>query len=710
VPHSPFDLPDRLAAKRRPELIAEDERRFAAIRSALDRSLAELEARLDRVRRGDDRHGQGALERDLEVHRLGGRIRALRRYGLDLCLGRMVREGQPHPTYIGRLALADEAGEPLLVDWRAPAAAPFFAATRAQPLGVRSRRRYRWTDGRITDYWDEAFVDGDPGATLDAESAFIASLGASRSPRMRDVLGTIQADQDAIIRADAHGALVVDGGPGTGKTVVALHRTAYLLYADPRVSRSRGGALLIGPHRPYLAYIEDVLPGLGEEGVRTATIEDLVAEGAGAVPERDPAVAALKADGELERAIEALVRERERPPAEPLDLETPWGVLRIRAADWTEAFDAVPAGLPHDEGREEIREALSEILGERIREVDEDATPDAVRRLLDRDEDLAEALDRSWPVLDPVALVAGLWSSPALLRRAAPWLDEAEVERLQRAEPRAWTDADLPLLDAARQRIGDPDALRRRSDRAAALVAEREARAAVAEDLIAADDSDLRLMTMLRGADAWNSLLEPDEAEPADRLQGPFAHLVVDEAQELTDAQWRMLRRRCPSGSLTIVGDRAQARRGFAERWEERLGRLGFREVRVAGLTVNYRTPAEVMAVAEPAIRAALPDANVPAAIRSSGVPVRRGARSELDGILADWLAANADGVAAVIGEPAFVPPPRVLSLAPELAKGLEFDLVVLVDPGAWGEGIPGAVDRYVAMTRSTRELVVLQR
>ncbi len=199
----------------------------------------------------------------------------------------------PSLVYVGRLGLADAEGRRLLVDWRSPAAEPFFAATHAQPMGLVSRRRYRWTLGRVTDYWDEVFTaEGlDGHAALDDQSAFIASLGASRSPRMRDVLATIQADQDAIVRAPSRGPLVVDGGPGTGKTVVALHRAAYLLYEDPRLGHHRGGLLFVGPHEPYLAYVSDVLPSLGEEGVRTCTLRDLVPEGATAVPERDPEVA-----------------------------------------------------------------------------------------------------------------------------------------------------------------------------------------------------------------------------------------------------------------------------------------------------------------------------------------------------------------------------------------------------------------------------------
>ena len=483
-----FDLPPHLVAKADPRFIGHDERHLEAVAANLARSIADLSTRRDAALAAPGGIGQAAMDRDIEVHRLTARLAVLRRFGADVCLGHILEKDGTTPTYIGRLGLTDAGGRQLLVDWRSPAAEPFFAATHANPLGLARRRRYRWSGARITDYWDEAFTAealAESGA-LDDQSAFIASLGSSRSSRMRDVLGTIQADQDAVIRAGSRGALVVDGGPGTGKTVVALHRSAYLLYSDPQLSRGRGGVLFVGPHQPYLDYVSDILPGLGEDGVATCTLRELVPEGASAVEEPDPSVAGLKASARLVGAVERAVRYHEQPPAQTTLIRTPWTDVELHPEEWADAFDVVEQGTSHNDAREQVRDELVTML---LGKLAEEAPEALLRRALRSNEDLHRALGSAWPVLDAAGVIADLWSVPSYLRLCAPWLQPTEIAALQRTDPRAWTVADLPLLDAARQRIGDPDASRRRQRNDAVLAAQRELRERVMDDLIAADDS-----------------------------------------------------------------------------------------------------------------------------------------------------------------------------------------------------------------------------
>ncbi|MET0418303.1 MAG: RNA polymerase recycling motor ATPase HelR, partial [Actinoplanes sp.] len=589
---SAFNLPTSLSAKADPTLIAADEVHFAAIAESIEQSIANLSERLESTRKAPAGKGRQAVDRDQEVRRLTARLRTLRRFSLDVCLGRMVGADGQEPVYVGRLGLTDSNGRRLVVDWRSPAAEPFFAATHAHPQGLASRRRYRWTHGRISDYWDEVFTpDGLEGhAALDDQSAFIASLGSSREARMRDVLGTIQADQDAIIRAGSRGALVVDGGPGTGKTVVALHRTAYLLYSDPRLNHRRGGVLFVGPHQPYLAYVADVLPNLGEDDVQTCTLRDLVAEGAAATVEADPEVARLKSSADMVRAVETAVRFYEEPPTRAT---TTSDGIRVTADDWAAAFAAREPGVPHNEAREQIWEAL---------------LADKAEQELESDTELRTALNRAWPLLDPTDVIGDLWSVPAYLRHCAPWLDAAERQRLQRVNPKAWTIEDLPLLDAARQRLGDPEASRRQRRHDVFVATERERTAQVIDDLIASEvhDDGEGLMKQFYQPDMREAMVDESGLAVADPdvLAGTFAHIVVDEAQELTDAEWQMLLLRCPSRSFTIVGDRAQAWHGFTESWQERLKGIVLDQVTLGSLSIYYRTPAEIMAEAEPVFRA----------------------------------------------------------------------------------------------------------
>jgi superfamily I DNA/RNA helicase len=401
----------------------------------------------------------------------------------------------------------------------------------------------------------------------------------------------------------------------------------------------------------------------------------------------------------------------EEPPTRGMTVGTDASDIRLSADDWVEAFETPDPGTPHNDARDQVWEALLTIL---VDNYDGEEPEELLRKSLQQNRELAATFNRAWPLLEATDVVGDLWSVPAFLRKCAPWLSPDDVQTLQREDPQAWTVPDLPLLDVARQRLGDPEVSRRRRRQEATIAAERERMALVIDELIATDDSELLLMTTLRHGDLRDALVDEAALPSADPdvLAGPFAHIVVDEAQELTDAEWQMLLLRCPSGSFTIVGDRAQARHGFTESWQERLDRVGLDRISLASLTINYRTPEEVMVEAEPVIRAVLPDANVPTSIRSSGVPVRHGSTTDLRSIINTWLAEHAEGegIACVIGDPTFQATSRVRSLTPELAKGLEFDLVVLLDPESFGTGIEGAVDRYVAMTRATQQLVILTR
>jgi len=454
-------------------------------------------------------------------------------------------------------------------------------------------------------------------------------------------------------------------------------------------------------------------------GTTRTLLRDLVPEGAAAAAEADPEVARVKSSAEMVTAIEPAVRLYEEPPSEGLLVQTDEADVWVSPGDWAEAFDAPEPGTPHNEALDQVWDALlSDLVDEHEEGDDREASPDRLRRALRHNEELVTTLNRAWTLIEPTDLVGDLWSVPAYLRRCAPWLTADEVRKLQRDDAQAWTVADLPLLDAARQRLGDPEASRRHQRRAAIVAADRAYMDRVVEDLLAADDDGEGLAQALRQQDLRDALVDEaalPSADP-DRLAGPFAHIVVDEAQELTDAEWQMLLRRCPSRSFTIVGDRSQARHGFTESWQERLERVGFDPIEIASLSINYRTPAEIMAEAEPVIRAVFPDANVPTSVRTTGVPVGHRKMSELGAILDAWLETNPEGIACVIGTRdgrTVTPSSRVRTLTPEDVKGLEFDLVVLIDPDTFGSdgrerGIEGTVDRYVSMTRATQQLVLL--
>ena len=418
---SVFELPDRLAAKADPALIAADEQHFAVIAETLDKTIADLSDRRDLALREPGGPGQEAMDRDLEIHRLTARLSLLRRFGLDLCLGRVVPAGGDEPVYIGRLGLSDDEGRPLLIDWRSPAAEPFFGATHANPMGLLSRRRYRWSRGRISDYWDEVFTDEALELTcaLDDDSTFIASLGSSRTSRMRDVLATIQTDQDAIIRAGSRArssstAAPVPARPSSPCTAPPTSSTPI------RASAAAAAACCSSARiRRICRTSTTSFPASARTACRSAPCVTSVAEGAAAAEERDPDAARLKSAVRLTTALERAAELYEVPPTEGLIVETPWLDVWLSDPDWAEAFASAEPGSAHNDARDQVWETLLDILVDKR----ERGVPAALfRRALAQNEELAHEFGRAWPLLDPSAprrRAVDLARVPAAMRAVA---------------------------------------------------------------------------------------------------------------------------------------------------------------------------------------------------------------------------------------------------------------------------------------------------
>ena len=693
-----------------------------------------------------------------------------------LCFGRLDLTDEGH-RYIGRIGLFDEQGdyEPLLIDWRAPAARPFYLATAAAPDGVRRRRHIRSRLRTVTAIDDELLdlelARDHRTSTLTGEAALFAAITAGRTGRMKDIVQTIQAEQDEIIRAPVDGALVVQGGPGTGKTAVALHRAAYLLYTHRRELSSRG-VLVVGPNATFLRYIAQVLPSLAETGVLLRTPGELY-PGVRATRTEPDRVAEIKGRAAMAEVVAAAIRDRQEVPDEPVLVEVDGHQLRITAQICAEARERTRrSGRLHNLARPlfdtEIVHALADQIADEIG-IDpyaddplggDDAPGDPqvlaeadlaeIRRELRADAALRSVLDRFWPVLTPQRLLTELFASPERLAAAAPDLDPAERDALRRAPGGGWSSADVPLLDEAAELLGVDD-----SAQQALAEAQRRQRLEYAEGALdvlrgsesidVEDEAEPEILgaTDLLDAEALATRqVAGDHRTAAERAAADrtwtFGHVVVDEAQELSAMAWRLLMRRCPNRSMTIVGDVAQtgALAGAAS-WAQLLRPYVADRWRLAELTVSYRTPAEILAVAGRVLGAIDPAASVPRAVRESGVPVRW-ERVPQAGQLVDRLVeliraelpAVGDGRLGVIvpvgrhdglvepvrsavdrvasGEqPDLESPVVVLTVAQ--VKGLEFDSVVVVDPAAILADSPrGRNDLYVALTRATARLAVL--
>ncbi len=735
----------------------QDEQAYVTMLYALlDRARERSEAALNRIRAHGGPGGthQARLERDVSAAEYERRLTQLNNTERGLCFGRTDDENQV-TLYIGRIGLRDDDYELKLIDWRAPAARPFYAATPGSPAGL-IRRRHIYTRNRhVTGVDDEVFdldqlTDTDRRG-LSGEAALIAAVSSARTGRMSDVVATIQREQDRVIRSDLAGVLVVQGGPGTGKTVAALHRAAYLLYTHRRALERRG-ILVVGPNATFLRYISQVLPSLGETDVVLRTLGELF-PGVQATDTADPA-AVVKGDERMAEVLRKAVRNRQRIPktdlavdADGVPVPLPRNAI-LRARDRARALRK-----PHNVARKLfVTELLTELARNEARLLDrpleDEDLPDARARLWD-EPGVRAALDALWPELTPQQVLAGLLSEEGALHAAASCFSYPERSvLLRRDRPSAWTVADVPLLDEAAELLGADDSAQRAARRAAQR--ERRLEAKYAREVLTITGIDELGMVDAETLAAWNRdsgpVLSTADRAAADRSWA-YGHVIVDEAQELSAMAWRMVLRRNPARSLTVVGDVAQTGSPAGARsWQEMLDPLLRGRWREERLTVNYRTPAEIMAVAAEVLAAAAPGERPPDSVRIEGVPpsaVRvlasadSGAqRTPLATCVAEIVRAGLAELAAAAPDggrlAVIVPDARVAELAaavPEAirgdrpesldspaalltvsqAKGLEFDQVVLADPaGVIAQSRNGGRDLYVAITRATHRLTVV--
>jgi DNA helicase IV len=689
----------------------------------------------------------GRFERDAFVHRWSERVSALRAARSGLCFGRIDRIDSS-TGYIGRIGLTDATdGQSALLDWRAPAAQPFYCATLATPLGVIRRRHFQIAgtapDERVADFHDDV-LDGHVDSGSATDPALLAALQAPRGSAMRDIVTTIQAEQDAIIRLPLPGVVVIEGGPGTGKTAVALHRVAYLLYTH-RERLARSGVLVVGPSAGFISYVGGVLPALGESAVVFSTPGRL-AHGVVATAVDPDDVARAKGDLAMLEVLRRAVADRQELPSASIAIDLDEITVEIDRATAAQARRRARAtGLPHNAARTAFRDALGSLLVtqgvERLGHALED--PPELAELLRGLGDLPEiepagaaevtaelraelrddlrahpgfhaAVERLWPALTPERTLGELFASPDRLASAG-----GGPELHRRAGSR-WTVADAPLLDELAELLGSlPGAAARADGSDSRYAAEVLDILESADRSVAGEDPDELRPTDFVTADLLAARQVPRHlASTAERAAAArdwrYGHLVVDEAQELSAMDWHVLLRRCPTRSVTAVGDLAQrSAPAGAQAWADVLGpHVGTRWT-YRTLTVNYRTPAEIMAPAVAVLAEYAPDRTAPESVRTTGedpwrrtvsatdlvAEVRAAVEAEAGSLDRGTLTVIAADVSDLAGLPAQLH-------TPASAKGLEFDVVVIVDPERIRERHPA--DLYVAMTRATRRLGLL--
>jgi DNA helicase IV len=677
-----------------------------------------------------------------------------------LCIGRLdLADGSDR--YIGRVGLTAPDGRRLLLDWRAPAAQPFYRATPADPDGTISRRHLTTSGRTVTGVQDEVLdLDAYAAAngqteTVGTDGALMLALNANRTGRMRDIVATIQAEQDQIIRAPLAGVLVVQGAPGTGKTVVALHRAAYLMYAH-RDRLARSGVLVVGPNNRFLRYIEQVLPSLGETGVVMATAGQLF-PGIDARGVDSALAAEVKGDLRMTRVLAAAVRNHQRVPARAVELDVEGTRIILAPHEVDQARRrAQQSRKPHNEARVRFVRDLLERLAVRLAkalktELDEDTRTEMVNALR-ASPDVRREVNLCWMPLRPEKLLRDLYADPDALAAAAPRFSAAERRVLRRDRTAPWTSADVALLDEAAELLGegDPEVDEAAAAAAADLAAEREYAGRVL-DMVSDMEPDAREMTTAAALAERYTASQTRQSlvdEAASDRNWAFGHVVIDEAQELSAMQWRLLMRRCPSRSMTVVGDIAQTGSSAgATSWGQMLDKYVPERWRLAELTVNYRTPGRIMDVASAMLAAAGGNPSEITSARQGDSPpsvefVSGPLAPAVPAVVADELARSDGGRLAVIAPAALVdevasamlgsssesgtaggsssesgaaPPDdadeRVSVLTARQSKGLEFDVVLLLEPTAiLAESRRGASDLYVAMTRCTQRLRILHR
>ncbi len=706
----------------------------------LDELREQTRARLkEMLGRGASGTHQNRSERDLFAVMYQERLSQLDAVEPGLCFGRLDTTARER-LYIGRIGLTDERHDSLLVDWRAPAAEPFYRATPAESLGVVRRRHLRTRGRQVLDVEDDVFdveelTDADR-ETLGGGGALLAALTESRTGRMRDIVATIQAEQDRVIRADSAGVLVVQGGPGTGKTAVALHRAAYLLYTK-RERLARNGVLVVGPGSTFLRYIEQVLPSLGETGVLLSTLHGLLPGiNVGGTESLD--VARLKADLRMAKLVAAAVVARQRVPSQPMTVEVEDLEIVLDPADLAAARSrARRSRRRHNRSRYLFaKHVLRTVMG-RVAERDPELANDrTVVRAVMQSEEFRAVVDACWPRLTVTELISGLFTPAGLAEAGRDLLSRHERQLLVRERGAPWTAADVPLLDEAWALLGDPEeVLRAAAERRRLRLEKIYAQEAIAASGYQGQVDPDALAERFGASGAGGATIAERAAGDPD---WEFGHLIVDEAQELSPMAWRMLVRRCPIRSMTVVGDVDQLASPWGtRRWAETLDAVAPDRWDLRELTVNYRTPAEIMAVAADVLAAADPQAVPPSSVRDAGVPPRshrvwpgedrseilltvvEAARASIgDGRLAVLTAAAdyesvrialTDRYGADVGVGAAGLDAAIAVLEIGDAKGLEFDAVVLVEPGGWlTEGERGLRDLYVALTRATQRLDVV--